>query len=708
MQTNTLLNSFLFIAKYYGNDISKHSILSQLPSFENDIPYEYIGRVSQQLNFDSKIVHYNDIEVAKEFLPVIAKLKDNRYCVIIDYQDEDIIIQSQIFETSTEKLSKNRFREIYDQEIVLIKPNFDFNKSKKKSLSDLKPMEWFHKAISVNKNLYFQLILTTIMINLMVLALPMYTLNIYDRVIPNNAVETLWVLSITVVIALVLDFILKFLRIYFLSDAGKKTDILVSINIFEHLMNLRLEEKPVSTGIFVNTIQSFEKVREFLTSATLVTIIDMPFALLFMSIIFMVGGVLAYIPLLTAILIIFIALITQQRLKPIIEESFLQSKIKHGHLVESVYGLETIKATGGANRMSSRWETSIKNTTYSNHKINIESKVSSTLISTIVQMSSVMLVAVGSYMAVVDKSITMGVIIAAMILNGRAMAPIAQFVAILSQFNTTITSYKALDDFMKLDDERYAKENYIKLDYIDGGITFENLSFKYPGSQFENLTDINLDIKAGEKIAILGKVGSGKSTLVKLIANLYHPTQGSLMIDNMEIRNINPHDIHSVISLIPQDIILFSGTLKDNISVGYDNIDNKKLLEIASLVGLENIIKKHKMGLDMPIGERGDGLSGGEKKCVTIARALASNSKILLADEPTDSIDVQTEKAIIHNLKDIIKEKTFIVVTHKPSILKLVDRIIIMSNGKIIKDGPRDEVLKSLQTKTKIKLKGIE
>lgn len=698
MQTNTLLNSFLFIAKYYGNDISKNSILAQLPSFENDIPYEYIGRVSQQLNFDSKIINYKDIEIAKEFLPVIAKLKDDKYCVIIDYEDENIIIQSPMFEHSTEKLSKDRFRKMYDQEIILIKPNFDFNKSNK-MISNSKPMEWFRKAISVNKNLYFQLILTTIMINLMVLALPMYTLNIYDRVIPNNATETLWVLSITVVIALVLDFILKFLRIYFLSDAGKKTDILVSINIFEHLMNLRLEQKPTSTGIFVNTIQSFEKVREFLTSATLVTIIDMPFAFLFMAIIFMVGGALAYIPLLTAIIIIFIALITQQRLKPIIEDSFMQSKIKHGHLVESVYGLETIKATGGANRMSSRWESSIKDTTYSNHKINIESKVSSTLISTIVQMSSVMLVAVGSYMAIVDQSITMGVIIASMILNGRAMAPIAQFVGILAQFNTTITSYKALDDFMKLDDERYIKDNYIKLDNVNGDITFENVSFKYPESQFENLININLNIKAGEKIAILGKVGSGKSTLVKLIANLYHPTEGSLMIDNMEIRNINPHDIHSVISLIPQDIILFSGNLKDNISVGYDNIDNKKLLEIASLVGLENIIKKHKMGLDMPIGERGDGLSGGEKKCVTIARALASNSKILLADEPTDSIDAQTERSIINNLQDIIKDKTFIVVTHKPSILKLVDRIIIMSNGKIVQDGPKNEVLESLQPK---------
>jgi ATP-binding cassette subfamily C protein LapB len=535
------------------------------------------------------------------------------------------------------------------------------------------------------------------MINLMVLALPMFTLNVYDRVIPNNAIETLWVLAITVIIALILDFMLKFLRVYFLSDIGKKSDILVSLNIFDHLMNLKLEKKPTSTGVFVNTLQSFEKVREFLTSATLVTIIDMPFALLFMFIIFLVGGALAYIPFFTAIIIILIALLTQKRLQPIVAESFTQSKIKHGNLVESVYGLETIKSSGAHTRMSSRWENSIKDTTNINHKINVESKISSTLIATIVQMSSVAIVGIGSYMAIVDKSITMGVIIATMILNGRAMAPIAQFVGILSQLNMTLSSYKALDDFMKLDDERYIKKDYVKHDVVDGNINLSNLSFRYPESQFDNLKNINLDIKAGEKIAILGQVGSGKSTLIKLIANLYSPTSGSLMIDNIEIRNIDSHDIHSFISLIPQDIVLFSGNLRDNIAVGHNTIDDKKLLEIASLVGLDTIISKHKKGLDMIIGERGDGLSGGEKKSVTIARALANDTKILLADEPTDSIDSQTENRIIKNLKDMIKDKTFIVVTHKPSVLELVDRIIIMSHGKIVKDGAKDEILKSLK-----------
>jgi len=699
MQDKTLLNSFIFVAKYYGKDVTRNSILSQLPKFDGDIPYAYIGRVSQKLHFDSKIVEQNSINIEEEFLPVIAKLKDNKYCVVIGYEDNKIVIQNLYLENSLEYVTRDRFSEIFENEIILIKPNFNFHKYSKNNsyISNLNPKDWFIKSIMLNKGLYAQLILTTIMINLMVLALPMFTLNVYDRVIPNNATETLWVLSITVIIALILDFILKFLRVYFLSDAGKKTDILVSLNIFDHLMNLKLEKKPTSTGIFVNTLQSFEKVREFLTSATMVTIIDMPFALLFMFIIFLVGGALAYIPLITAVIIIIIAFITQQRLKPIVAESFTQSKIKHGNLVESVYGLETIKSSGAHNRMSSRWESSIKDTTNINHRINVESKVSSSLIATVVQMSSVALVGLGSYMAIVDKSITMGVIIATMILNGRAMAPIAQFVGILSQFNMTLSSYKALDDFMKLDDERYTKKHYVKHDTIEGSITFENVSFRYPEAQFDNLKDINLHIKAGEKVAILGQVGSGKSTLIKLISHLYSPTGGSLMLDDTEMRNIDPHDIHSFISLIPQDIVLFSGNLRDNISVGYESIPDKKLLEIASLVGLDGIISRHKKGLDMIIGERGDGLSGGEKKSVTIARALASDTKILLADEPTDSIDSQTENRIIKNLKDTIKDKTFIAVTHKPSVLQLVDRIIIMRHGRIVKDGPKNEVLKSLK-----------
>lgn len=692
MKNETLLDAFVFLSKYYGKDISKHSILAQLPKFEGDIPYQYIARVSQKLNFESKIITSNDIELEKEFLPVIAKAKNNRYFVILDYTHDTIIVKSNAVENSTERLSKAEFLKNYDHEIILIKPSFNFNKSINRFKS-LNPKSWFIDSLKFNKNLYFQLVATTIFINILVLALPMFTLNVYDRVIPNNAIETLWVLAFAVIVALVIDFILKMLRTYFLSDIGKKTDVLVSINIFEHLMNLKLEKKPVSTGIFANTLSSFEKVREFLTSATMVTIIDMPFALLFVVIIFMVGGALGYIPLITAIIIIFIALVSQQRLKPIIEESFEQSKIKHGNLVESVYGLESIKAIGATNRMYSRWERSIKDTTYSNHKIHIESKFASTLISTVVQVSSIVLVAVGSYLAIVDKSITMGVIIAAMILNSRAMSPIAQFVAILSQFNITISSYRALDHFMQLDDERYKQSSFVHIEQDHGEMILDAVSFRYPNSQFDILKDVNLTIKAGEKIAILGKVGSGKSTLIKLLANLYEPTSGSVLLNGVDIRKINPHDVRSIVSLIPQDVMLFLGNMRDNIALGYNAISDQEILKILDIVGISSLVKRHKKGLDMEIGERGDGLSGGEKKSVTIARALASDAPILLADEPTDSIDTQTERHIIDHIQKSIKDKTFVVVTHKPSILKLVDRVLVVDNGKIVMDGPKNEVL---------------
>jgi len=698
LNSQTLLHAFLFISKFYAKDISKNALLAQLPKFEGDIPYEYIVRVSQKLNFESKIIPFDAIYLQKSFLPVIVRSKNNEYAVLLEYGDEVILTSSDI-ENTTEKLSKEVFLELYDTEIILIKLNFDFNKTTNR-FKNLDPKSWFKDSVFLNKSLYSQLILSTILINILVLALPMFTLNIYDRVIPNNAIDTLWVLAFTVIIALVFDFVLKMLRTYFLSAIGKKTDILVSINIFEHLMNLRLEEKPASTGIFANTLASFEKVREFLTGTAIVALIDMPFAILFIIVIFMIGGELGYIPLLTAILIIFIALISQQRLKPIIEESFLQAKVKHGNLVESVYGLETIKAVGASNRMYSRWESSIKDTVYTNHKIHIESKMASTLISTIVQVSSIVLVAVGAYMAIVDKSITMGVIIATTILSSRAMSPIAQFVGILSQFNIMLTSYKALDNFMLLGDDRYRQDNYVKADRAFTSIVLDKVSFRYPNSQFENLIDINLKIRAGEKIAILGKVGSGKSTLIKLLANLYEPSSGSILLNSIEYRKIDTHDISGTISLIPQDVMLFHGTLRDNIAVGHHTILDKKILKVLSIVGLSNLVRRHKKGLDMEIGERGDGLSGGEKKSLTIARGLASDTQVLLADEPTDSIDTQTEKHIIDHMKHSIKDKTFIVVTHKPSILRLVDRILVVDAGKIVLDGPKEEVLAQIMGRT--------
>jgi ATP-binding cassette subfamily C protein LapB len=699
MKHETLLNAFVFLSKYYGKDISKHSILAQLPKFDGDIPYEYIGRVSQKLHFESKIISLKIFNLEKEFLPVIAKTKNDRFHVVLEYDDKNFLLKSNALENGTQKVSREHFEEMFEHEVILIKPSFNFNKSNQR-FKNLNPKSWFMDSLIFNKSLYSQLILTTIMINILILALPMFTLNVYDRVIPNNAIETLWVLTFAVVVALIIEFVLKMLRTYFLSHIGKKTDILVSINIFEHLMNLKLEQKPASTGIFSNTLASFEKVREFLTSATMVTIIDMPFALFFIVIIFMVGGELGYIPLLTAIIIILIALVSQQRLKPIVEESFYQSKLKHGNLVESVYGLESIKAIGATNRMYSRWETSIKETTQSNHKIHIESKLASTLISTVVQISSIALVALGSYMAIVDKSITMGVIIAAMILNSRAMSPIAQFVSILSQFNITLSSYKALDQFMKLDDDRYKQAKYIRIDENRGDMVLDSVSFRYPNAQFEILKNINLTIRSGEKIAILGKVGSGKSTLIKLLANLYEPTSGSLMLNDVDIRKIDSSDVRSLVSLIPQDVMLFSGNLRDNIALGYDAMSDKDIFEILDTVGLSTLVKRNKKGLEMEIGERGDGLSGGEKKSVTIARALASNTYVLLADEPTDSIDAQTERYIIEHIKKSIQDKTFVVVTHKPSILQLVDRVLVVEDGKIVLDGPKQEVLAKI-TKSK-------
>jgi ATP-binding cassette subfamily C protein LapB len=695
LNSHTLLSSFLFISNYYGKNITKDSLLAQLPKFEGDIPYDYIVRVSQKLNLESKSVDFDSLYLQKAFLPVIVRNQNNEYAVLLEYSDDEVVLTSNLIENTTETLSKKVFLELYKREIILIKAHFNFNQANNR-FKNLSPKSWFKDSVFLNKGLYTQLILSTILINFLVLALPMFTLNVYDRVVPNNALDTLWVLAFSVIIALVFDFILKMLRTYFLSTIGKKTDILVSINIFEHLMHLRLEEKPSSTGIFANTLASFEKVREFLTGATIIALIDMPFALLFIVVIFMIGGNLGYIPLITSILIIFIALISQHRLKPIIAKSFEQSRIKHGNLVESVYGLETIKAVGASTRMYSRWESSIKETVESNHQIHIESKMASTLISTIVQMSSIILVAVGAYMAIVDKSITMGVIIAATILSSRAMSPIAQFVAILSQFNITITSYEALDSFMRLGDDRYRQSDYAKVDKNFSHIILDKVTFRYPNAQFDSLLDINLKIKAGEKIAILGKVGSGKSTLIKLLANLYEPTSGAILFNDIEYRKIDTHDIAGVISLIPQDVMLFQGTLRDNIAVGHHTILDHTILDVLSVVGLSNLVRRHKKGLDMEIGERGDGLSGGEKKSLTIARGLASDTAVLLADEPTDSIDTQTEKYIIEKMAGFIKNKTLVVVTHKPSILKLVDRILVVDAGRIILDGPKDEVLRKI------------
>jgi ATP-binding cassette subfamily C protein LapB len=499
-------------------------------------------------------------------------------------------------------------------------------------------------------------------------------------------------------VVMIFDFVLKLMRSHFIETAGKKADVIMSSMIFDQVLNIKMDSKPASTGSFANSLQSFESIREFFTSATIAAIVDLPFVFLFMTIIFYIGGPLAYISLATLIIAIVFAIVMQRPLRKLSEASSKESQIKHSTLIETVSGLEIIKVVRAQNRMRTHWENSITQTAYFDKQTHFYSQLISFFTAFISQASSIAIVGTGVYLAK-DGDITMGAIIAAMMLNGRVVAPVSQLVGMITRYDKSMVALENIDNLMNMEVERPENKHFLSRPELKGDIVFKDVCFAYKDQNFDVLKNINLTIKHGEKVAIIGRIGSGKSTLGKMLMNLYEPTKGSIMVDGTDIRQIDPVDLRKSIGCVPQEIFLFMGSVRDNISIGERIVHDNEVLQAAKLAGVHDFIGKHESGYDLLIGERGEGLSGGERQSIALARALLSNPNIMIMDEPTNSMDTQTEAIFKRKMQNIIKDKTLILITHRPSVLSLVDRIIVVDDGKIAADGPKEQVLKLLAGK---------
>ena len=692
---DTLLECLKFLSKYHKRETSEESLKFNLPIHNRSFDVKMFVQSAKRIGLSTKIVKRRITKLTKLALPSVLLLKKNRSCILLDYDEKEGIAKVIMPGISGGEtvISLDKLDSEYLGELIIVKPEFNFNNRVEKEVLIENSKEWFWGTLFENKGIYKQVIIVSLFINLFILATPLFTMNVYDRVLPNNAIETMWVLFIGISFVLLFDFILKTLRSYFLGIASKRTDSIISNKIFNHVLNIKIDSKPASTGQFVSRLQSFENVREFFTSATIAAFVDFPFVIIFIFVIFFISGPLAYITLATVFISILVSWYMQRPLKEIIEKSVKEEQLKQTTLIEAVTGLEIIKTVRAQNRMRTNWDKSINKTVHYADKGHFLSQGISFFAAFISQFSNIAIVAGGVYLAS-EGEITMGAIIASMILNGRVIAPVSQLVGLIIRFDKTMLSLKNLDEIMKMPVEKEDK-SYISRPNLKGKIELKDLCFSYKNQNHETIKNLNLSINEGEKVAILGKIGTGKSTLLKLILNLYEPKSGSLLIDGVDTRQIDPIDLRHAVSCVPQEAFLFMGTLKDNITIGEQYISDEELLKVSKIAGLDDFIGKHEAGFDLMVGERGEGLSGGEKQSVTLARALISNPNILMLDEPTNSMDRQTEKSFIDKLEKIIIDKTLILVTHKTSLLSLVDRVIILENGQIAYDGPKEGVFKS-------------
>ena len=557
---------------------------------------------------------------------------------------------------------------------------------------------WFLLYISNQKKFYIQAILASIFINIFALITSVYIMVIYDRIIPNNAISSLISIIIGVLFVISMDFSMKMLRGYFLDMAGKQIDSSSSRDIFQKIVGYDLSKAPKFSGELVSVVREFETFREFFNSITLTSLVDFPFILVFLAVIYGIGGNIAFVPGSIVPVVIIFGLLLQPVLKQISEDSQKDGQAKQTVLGEMINGLETVKTVSGGTVLKTRWMDAVNAQSKTSIKSRIFTQLALNFAGIGQQLSQVGIIGFG-VLAVSSGDMSMGALIACTILSGRTLAPLGQIGGLMGRLNSAKAAYHSVTKFMlEASREETAKE-YFPRNNIIGSIEFSHVNFSYAEDTQIILSDLNLKINAGEKVAIIGKIGSGKTTLLKLILGLYQPNNGSTLIDGANIQQIRPEDIRRQFGVVMQNTYLFSGSIRENIAFGLDEISTDEIDEAATIAGVTDFTKKMNNGLDYQLSEGGKDLSGGQRQAIALARAIVRKPAIILLDEPTSAMDLTSERQIIRNLKSYFTKQTLVVVTHRMSLLQLVDRVIAVDDGKVTVDGSRESILNKLKDK---------
>ena len=555
---------------------------------------------------------------------------------------------------------------------------------------------WFLVYVSRQKKFYLQAIIASIFINIFALITSIYIMVVYDRIIPNNAISSLVSILAGVLFVIFMDFSMKMLRGYFLDMAGKQIDSSSSNDIFQKIIGYDLSKAPKFSGELVSVVREFETFREFFNSVTLTSLVDFPFIIVFLTVIYGIGGNIAFVPGVIVPIVIIFGLLIQPALKQISEDSQKDGQAKQTVLGEMINGLETVKTVSGGSVLKDRWMGAVNAQSKTSIKSRIFTQLALNFAGIGQQLSQMGIIGFG-VLAVSSGDLSMGGLIACTILSGRTLAPLGQIGGLMGRLNTAKAAYHSVTKFMiEASREETAKE-YFPRENITGSIEFSHVSFSYSNDTQIILNDINVKVNAGEKVAVIGKIGSGKTTILKLIMGLYQPNNGSVLIDGANIQQIRPEDIRRQFGVVMQNTYLFSGSISENIAFGLDAISPSEIDEAATIAGVTDFTKKMNNGLDYQLSEGGKDLSGGQRQAIALARAIVRKPSIILLDEPTSAMDLTSERQIIQNLKSYFNKQTLIVVTHRMSLLQLVDRVIAIDDGKVTVDGTRDSILSKLK-----------
>jgi ATP-binding cassette, subfamily C, bacterial LapB len=696
-----LTASLTYLAAHHGRAVSREALLGGLPILDGQLSVALYDRAARRAGLETEAIKRDILDIPALVLPAVLIMKDGTALILlgIDQANKTAKVLDPSAKPSTPQTRQIRALSAeYTGYAFLIRAAVEAD-ARTVAAGDLPRTHWFWSVVKVHWRSYGHIALAAFLINMLALATPLFIMSVYDRVIPNGAIPSLIALSIGMGLAIAFDFVLRTVRSRMIDVTGKTVDVVLAANIFEHVMAVKMAQRPTSVGIIANQLRDFDSVREFFTSGSVVSATDLIFAVLFVGVLFVIAGPLAWIPLVMLPIMIALGFTMQRPLDRAMKRLQAESAARHGVLVESLAGLETVRATGAEARMQTAWERSVAATARSGEDVHFWASLSLTSANAAQQITSLLLVIIGVFL-ILDGKLTVGALVAANMLAGRVLAPIAGIASVITRGTQTLSALKSIDRIMSLERERSPQRAYVARKIDEGRIAFENVSFTYPNSPGKALEKVSFKIEGGERIGIIGRVGSGKTTIGRLLLGFYEAQEGRILIDGVDSRQYDPSDLRTGIGFAMQDTDLFFGKLRDNIALGKPEATDEEVLAAARLSGVETFIAGHPMGYDMPISEGGRSLSGGQKQAIGLARVLIRKPRVLFLDEPTAHFDIRSEAEFLERLKAIRGERmTIIISTHRLSLLSMVDRLLLFDNGRLVADGPRDKVLALLQGK---------
>lgn len=698
--SRTFKSSFAAVARFYARPSSDTVLFSGLPdeiieSLELDDVEHVAERIGLQVvAIDARAVREGDFDC-----PAILIMKDGSTLPLLEVNETGDYFLDVENGAVRHKLNRDQMRSLEATSgfaFTLFYKN-DGNEAQIGEAGEIERRNWLVRALAPYWRSYTQVMIAALFINLIALGSPLFTMNVYDRVLPNRAIPTLWVLSAGIFIAYLFDYLLKTARAALIDHAGRNADLRLSQMIFDKLLNTTLAARPLSTGEYANRVMQYEFVREFFTSNTIGLLIDTAFVFIFLFAIYLISGWLTVIPAVALFLTVAVGLRAQAKIGNRMAAAANETSKRQALLVETISTIETVKSLRAEATMLRRWQELMKQSSRTQEAIKHISSSAINLTSLIQQMVGVLIIIAGTY-EFSEGRLAMGAIVATVMLASRAGAPLGQIAMTLARFRQATLSLRILNQVMKQPEDRPASVGFVNRSITKGSFSFQTVSFNYPGTDYPVISNFSLNVSAGERVGIIGRIGSGKTTIGRLLDGLFLPSDGRILIDGVDMRQYHMSEVRSAVAIAGQSSDLFSGTVKENLLIGRPDATDEELLEVALITGVEEFVARHPRGFDMPVGERGNNLSGGQKQAMAIARLLLTKPKIVFLDEPSGAMDMASERNLISRLGAAFSpETTLLLATHRLSMLELVDRLVVVDQGRVIADGPKANVLEAMQ-----------